>query len=145
MDRWLEERVANTADLTVGVTRPIADDLAERLGARSRFIPNGWDPAVSIPGGAHHAPEAATDGLRLVYTGGLWGEWGRTPEPLFRAMKAVSSDGGGVRLKLVHAGVLKPQDRALIESTGVADLFEHLGQLDRAALWPCSVRRMRSS
>lgn len=132
VDRRLEQRVAQTADLTVGVTRPIADDLAERLGTRSRFIPNGWDPAASLPDEPNPVPDGLTDGLRLVYTGGLWGEWGRTPEPLFRAMKEVASDEDGLRIKLVHAGVLKPEDRALIESTGVSDLFEHLGQLHRA-------------
>ena len=131
VDRWLERRVARTADVTVGVTRPIADDLAERLGTESWFIPNGWDPAA-VAADKPDQLRLGEGGLRLVYTGGLWGEWGRNPEPLFRAMKEVASHADGLRLKLVHAGNLKPEDRALIESTGVADLFEHVGQLDRA-------------
>ena len=131
VDRWLERRVARAADVTVGVTRPIADDLAERLGTESWFIPNGWDPAA-VAADKPDQLRLGEGGLRLVYTGGLWGEWGRNPEPLFRAMKEVASHADGPQLKLVHAGNLKPEDRALIESTGVADLFEHVGQLDRA-------------
>ncbi|HET8556627.1 MAG TPA: glycosyltransferase family 4 protein [Gaiellaceae bacterium] len=131
VDRWLERRVALTADLTVGVTRPIADDLAERLGTHSRWIPNGWDPAVSAAKESN-LPPFEPDGVRLVYTGGLWGEWGRNPEPLFRAIKTVVSDANPSRLKLVYAGTLKPEDRALIDSTGVSDVFEDVGQLDRA-------------
>jgi len=56
-DRWLEHRVAQTAEVAVGVTQPIVDDLARRLGARSEYVPNGWDPA-SAPG-AVPAPEVA--------------------------------------------------------------------------------------
>jgi glycosyltransferase involved in cell wall biosynthesis len=46
-------------------------------------------------------------------------------------MRDVSAAPDGVRLRLVHAGVLKPEDRALIESTGVGELVEHVGLLDR--------------
>lgn len=131
MDRWLERKVALTADIAVGVTRPIANDLAERLGVKSHWIPNGWDPAAS-PSADQLRVDVTDDGLRLVYTGGLWGEWGRTPEPLFRALKKVASPPDAPRLRLVHAGKLKPEDQALVDTTGVADLFEHVGQLDRA-------------
>lgn len=130
IDRWLEQRVALKADATVGVTPPIADDLAERLGTRSRWIPNGWDPAASEDSDPASG-SAADSGFTLVYTGALWGEWGRTPEPLFRALKAVASAPDAPRLRLVHAGRLKPEDQALVDSTGVGDLFEHIGQLDR--------------
>jgi glycosyltransferase involved in cell wall biosynthesis len=133
VDRWLERRVALTADVTVGVTRPIADDLAGRLDTTSHWIPNGWDPAVSDVEHADEVPEGAGyDGLTLVYTGGLSGEWGRTPEPLFRAMKEVASAAKGPRLRLVHAGTLKPEDQVLIDRTGLSGLFEHVGLLDRA-------------
>jgi glycosyltransferase involved in cell wall biosynthesis len=131
VDRWLERRVALAADFTVGVTRPIAEDLAQRLGARSRWIPNGWDSAAIGDKGA--APPIAGDGgLTLVYTGHLWGSWGRTPEPLFTALKAVNSDTDVPRLRFVHAGRRTPEEQVIIDRTGVADLVEQIGQLDRA-------------
>ena len=132
VDRWLERKVARAAEITVGVTPPIADDLARRLGARSRWIPNGWDPATADGEGDAAPPTSPVDGLKLVYTGRLWGSWGRTPEQLFRAMQAVAAEHDGARLRLVHAGTLKPEDRTLIDNTGVSELVEHVGQLDRA-------------
>jgi glycosyltransferase involved in cell wall biosynthesis len=134
VDRWLEQRVARAADATVGVTPPIADDLAQRLGTRSRWIPNGWDPAANATEDGASLPKVTDGGLTLVYTGHLWGEWGRTPEPLFRAMKEVASDVDGPRLTLVHAGRLTPEDRTLIDRTGVSELVQHVGLLDRASV-----------
>jgi glycosyltransferase involved in cell wall biosynthesis len=133
IDRWLEAKVARAADVTVGATRPIAEDLAERLGARSRWVSNGWDPAAS----AAQSEDVSTDEtgvLKLVYTGQLWGPRGRTPEPLFRAMKRVSTEAGTPRIRLVHAGTLTPEDLSLIDSTGVSELIEHVGLLDRTAV-----------
>jgi len=134
VDSWLEERVAHGADVTVGVTPPIAADLAERLGARSHWISNGWDPAATTTETSGRLQPDGSHTLTLVYTGHLWGEWGRTPEPLFRAMREVASDASGPKLRLVHAGELRSEDRALIERTGVSDLVKHVGLLDRGAL-----------
>src|SRR5262249_21265669 len=132
VDRWIEQRVARSADLTVGVTPPIADDLAHRLETQSRWIPNGWDPAAGPAEDWDPEPAPTGGGLRLGYTRGLWGEWGRTPEPLFRALKQVASERDGSRLRFVHAGTLTPEDRALIDHIGVGSLVECVGQLDRA-------------
>lgn len=44
LDHWLERRVVVTADRAVGVTKPIADDLAERFGVDAGYVPNAWDP-----------------------------------------------------------------------------------------------------
>lgn len=130
IDRWLEKRVALAADLTVGATRPISDDLARRYGIASRWISNGFDPAAVAP---HKAPSTGeTGGLRIVYTGQLWGPRGRTPEPFFRALERVSSEADSPRLTLVHAGTLTPEDRALIDRTGVSDLLQQVGVLGRA-------------
>lgn len=131
LDRWLERTVARTADVTVGATRPIADDLRQRLGAQSRWIPNGWDPAAAA-GDAAPAPIPDEAGLTLVYTGRLWGPWGRTPEPLFRAMRMVASEAVEPSLQLVHAGAFTPEDQKLIDRTGVSELVHHVGMLDRA-------------
>jgi glycosyltransferase involved in cell wall biosynthesis len=131
VDRWLERTVASAADVTVGTTQPLAEDLAHRLGARARWIPNGWDPAE---GGAENEdpwPGVEEGGLRLVYTGRLRGALGCNPEPLFHAMRAVNSDADVPRLRFVHAGVLTPEDRMLIDRAGVSELVQHVGLLDR--------------
>jgi glycosyltransferase involved in cell wall biosynthesis len=46
-------------------------------------------------------------------------------------MRTVASEAPGVRLRLVHAGTLAPEDQALIDRTGVSDLIQHVGLLDR--------------
>jgi 2-deoxystreptamine N-acetyl-D-glucosaminyltransferase/2-deoxystreptamine glucosyltransferase len=49
-------------------------------------------------------------------------------------MKVVDSEPDSPRLRLVHAGKLAPEDRMLIESTGVSGLVQHVGLLDRAGV-----------
>jgi glycosyltransferase involved in cell wall biosynthesis len=133
VDRRLERRVALAAEVVIGATPPIADDLVRRLGARARWIPNGWDPDAGAA--ARSAPSESGGGAcTIVYTGRLWGPRGRTPEPFFRALRAVQSAPGAPPVRLVHAGEVAPQDRALIESTGVSPLVEHVGVLDRRAV-----------
>jgi glycosyltransferase involved in cell wall biosynthesis len=132
IDRWFEEKVARAADVVVGVTPPIADDLAGRLGAESRWVSNGWDPAEVRSDDGATAPKDEPGVLKLVYTGQLWGPRGRTPEPFFRAMKRVASEVDAPQLRLIHAGTVVPEDRVLIARTGVADLIEHVGLLDRS-------------
>jgi glycosyltransferase involved in cell wall biosynthesis len=133
LDCWLERRVGLAAELTVGATPPIADDLARRLGARARWIPNGWDPVAAVED-AGTSPMPAGAGLALVYTGRLSGLLGRTPEALFRALKLLESKSqASSAFRFVHAGPLTAEDRILIERTGVSELVEHLGSLDRAS------------
>jgi glycosyltransferase involved in cell wall biosynthesis len=131
IDRWFEKRVARAADLVVGVTPPIADDLTGRLGAESRWVSNGWDPAEVGVGESAGVPKDEPGVLKLVYTGQLWGPRGRTPEPFFQAMRRVASEADAPRLRLIHAGTLVPEDQVLIDRTGVSDLIEHVGLLDR--------------
>jgi glycosyltransferase involved in cell wall biosynthesis len=125
-DAWLERRVAQAADIAVGATLPIAEDLEKRLVSRAAYIPNGWDPAA-VP---QVQSAIASDGVRLVYTGTL--SIVRDPRPLFRALHIVRQESGGEHLRLVHAGRLTTTERRLIEACGVEDAVEHLGTLDRA-------------
>lgn len=131
IDRWLEERVARGADVTVGATRPISDDLAQRYGVTSRWVSNGFDPAA-VPADDAKLPTEETRGFKIVYTGQLWGPRGRTPEPFFEALRRVGSETDLPSVKLVHAGVLTPEDETLIDRTGVSELVEHVGVLGRA-------------
>jgi glycosyltransferase involved in cell wall biosynthesis len=130
MDRWLERKVASTADVAVGATRPIVDDLAERLGARAAYVPNAWDPEARIGSAAATAAEGF--GVQLVYTGTLSGVRGSSPEPLLRAMRIVLEEAALPPLRLVVAGRLTAAERSLIDRSGVADAVVHLGVLERA-------------
>jgi glycosyltransferase involved in cell wall biosynthesis len=130
LDRWLERRVARRADVVVGATRPIADDLERRLGARAVHVSNGWDPEVALA-----APPPSTGSAEVVtfvYTGTLSGIRGSDPEPLFRALKKVRDEPGAPPVRLLHAGVTTEHERRLIHRSDVADSVEHVGLLDRA-------------
>jgi glycosyltransferase involved in cell wall biosynthesis len=130
LDAWLERRVIETAEISVAATRPIASDFERRLGAGVTWVPNGWDPASPVSDThPHHARKSGE--LTLVHTGALSGAWGRDPEPLLRALLAVRAEGGRTTLRLVHAGRLTTDERALIARIGVVELMEHLGTLDR--------------
>ena len=48
-----------------------------------------------------------------------------------RALGEVGSGEDPVRIRLVHAGRLTTEERALIEDLGVADLVQHLGTVTR--------------
>jgi glycosyltransferase involved in cell wall biosynthesis len=132
LDAWLERRVAGTAEATVGATRPIADDLHTRLGSHSSWVPNGWDPSsfASPPARTAVTPTPSSD-AKLVYTGTLFGPWGRDPEPLLRALQVVRQEAGERSLRLVHAGNVTTHERELIRRAGVENAVEHLGMLDR--------------
>lgn len=131
VDRYLERRVVCSAEVAVGATQPIADDLSRRFGAFASCVSNGWDPeSVQQPTQAAVRPNDGS--VRLVYTGALSGEWGRDPTALMDALRAVSAEMKDRQLRLVHAGPLRVEERALIDRTGVAGVVEHLGTLGRA-------------
>jgi glycosyltransferase involved in cell wall biosynthesis len=130
-DHWLERRVVRSAQVVVGATQPIADDLERRLGVRRAWVPNGWDTASAPQASRRPLPEQDST-TRLVYTGGLSGGWGRDPGPLLQALERVGSNAGGPTVRLVHAGRLTTEERALIDRSGIAGIVDHLGTLDRA-------------
>ena len=134
IDEWLERRVAQSAEVTVAATRPIADDLHDRLEADARWVPNGRDPASLTPAESRFDPRAATDDARLVYTGTLFGSWGRDPAPLLRALSTVREENGLRSIRLIHAGNVTTHEREMIRRAGVEDAVEHLGMLDRGSV-----------
>jgi glycosyltransferase involved in cell wall biosynthesis len=130
LDAWLEREVAQTADVVVGATRPIADDLRRRLEANAAYVPNGWDPDTApSPVPVSNADKGA---ITLVYTGSFSGIRGSDPGPLLRALGTVQEKHGHRRLRLVVAGRLTRADRDLISRSGVSDDVEHVGVLERA-------------
>jgi glycosyltransferase involved in cell wall biosynthesis len=131
LDALLEQRVARTAEIAVGATRPIADDLERRLGAHSSYVPNGWDPALAL-GSLPDRGVTSENVVRLVYTGTLSGVRGSDPEPVLQALRIVCADCIVPPIRLVLAGRLLPYERDLIDASGVADRVEHVGVLRRS-------------
>ena len=131
LDGWLERRVVRTASGVVGATAPIAEDLGARLGGRARCVPNAWDPRL-IPTELPASFQPVSDATTLVSVGTLSG-WSR---PGYEAVIEGAGRGGNglgpYRIRLVHAGRLTTEERALIEDLGAADLVaQRLGTVKR--------------
>ena len=133
LDGWLEHRVARAADATVGAYAAVADDLAQRLHARTRYISNGWDPLIS--GGQCAGSETDDMPVRggraftFVYTGTLSGVRGLDPAPFFDALRAALETPGVPNARLLIAGRLTNDEQAIIDRSGVGHVVEHLGML----------------
>lgn len=137
LDAQLERRVVASADSVVGVTYPIADDLAGRLRGRASLIPNGWDTKWDARLDSASRPALDPMSVNLVHTGQLSGLRGRDPRPLFEAVVVLRRrhPDAADRLRIVLAGRLD-----LAEQKMLADLAPsltaniiHVGHLDRAA------------
>jgi glycosyltransferase involved in cell wall biosynthesis len=131
LDRWLERTVARTADVAVGATKPIADDLARRLGAHAAHVPNAWDPDLADRAG-DVSPAEPSEAARLVYTGTFSGIRGSSPVALLQALRIVRGEADVLPVQLVLAGRLTAAERHLIEESGAGDAVVSLGVLDRA-------------
>ena len=119
--------------VAVGATRPIADDLRSRLGAKAVHVPNGWDPEVAPA--AKNAPpgdKGPSGEVTLVYTGTLSGVRGTDPTPFLRALARIRAEPAASGMRLRVAGRLTTTERELIDRSGAADAVEHVGVLDRA-------------
>jgi len=142
IDSGLERAVARRAQRTIGATRPIADDLAQRLGSRARWISNGWDPDlepdIAAAGGDVEIEEQGW--VTLVHTGlfsgpRARGPRGRDPGTLLRVLRAVNDEAGedGRRIRLLLAGRPTVEDQELVDQAALGDGVRHLGLLDRAS------------
>jgi glycosyltransferase involved in cell wall biosynthesis len=135
LDARLERAVAESADVLIGATRPIAQDLARRLGARAEWVPNGWDPELALAVQDAAAPRVSADGwATLVHTGTLSGPRGRDPRPLLRALRRLNAEAGRHRrVRLVLAGRTTAQDQALLAEADLGEAVRHVGLLERSA------------
>jgi glycosyltransferase involved in cell wall biosynthesis len=131
--------VARRADRTIAATRPISEDLAARLGSRSSWISNGWDPKLEADIAAAVGPAVAQDGwVTLVHTGTLngaaaLGPGGRDPRAVLSALRTVNERAGArPRVRLVLAGQATAEDEALLAESGLGEAVRHLGLLSRA-------------
>jgi glycosyltransferase involved in cell wall biosynthesis len=133
LDGWLERKVAKRADQVIGVTRPISDDLAGRLGARSEFVPNAWDPDLDDLLAQADGPEFDPDTVNIVHAGKLYieGSNRRDPGPLGPALRLLleSRPDAASRLRIMVAGRLDPKEERYLSDLDPAGMIRHLGQL----------------
>jgi glycosyltransferase involved in cell wall biosynthesis len=135
LDATLERRVASAADVVIGVTRPIADDFATRLSARSAFVSNGWDPSLDARVANVEHPALDHGAVNLVHTGKLSGLRGRDPRPLFAALRMLSIEEPklAARLRIVLAGRLDAEEDQLLRELDHRLAVVHVGHLERDA------------
>lgn len=132
IDQNAERSVVRRASAVVGVTKPIANDLAQRGNVRAFHVSNGWDPRLGPLLREATFPHLDSDRVNIVHTGQLSGLRGRDPRPLFRALELVreASPEMARRLRLVLAGRLHAGELELVPK---ATETVHLGHLDPMA------------
>ena len=133
LDLALERRVAARADAVLAATKPIARDLAQRLGANAVHVPNGWDPDLEEKVARAEPPALEEGVVNLVHTGTMSGGWGRDPRPLLEALRRLARDEPetGERLRLVLAGRLDTDEARLVREAGLEGIVRHVGMLGR--------------
>lgn len=129
-DAWMERKACQTAEITVGATAPIADDLQRRLGARSVVIPNAYDPRVSPTEAQISEKRFDRGAVTLVLTGTLSGVRGSDPRPLLEALRQVNAMSGKP-VRLMHAGRLTSEEQKMVTESGIGAAFQHVGTLPR--------------
>jgi Glycosyl transferase 4-like domain len=136
LDAWLERTLLSAADRVTAVTRPIAHDAQERLGAASAVtISNGFDldEGEQLTG---PPPEGllSPDRHSLLYTGRL-GYVKRSPQATLDGLRALKRDDPqtAARIEVLFAGPLEDDERAQIEAPDLAGMTRVLGSLDRTA------------
>jgi glycosyltransferase involved in cell wall biosynthesis len=91
LDRLLEKKVVQRADLIIANTENLQNALKKehknQPSGKFVYIPNGFDKGIFQE--MDHMKKY--DKFTLIYTGTLY--YGRTPEPVFRALKALIQDG----------------------------------------------------
>jgi hypothetical protein len=103
IERWLEWRVVQKADLVVANTEMLSEAFRKAYGSRlpDRFvcITNGFDGGFFSNFGHVEKAELFT----IIYTGTLY--FGRTPEPVFQAVHELIQEGRidarSIRIRLV--------------------------------------------
>ncbi len=128
-DARLERRVVTAADVVVGATLPIAEDVRQRFDAQACWVSNGWDPDDPAINASTDLEPVAAGALSLIHTGTLFVR-GFDGGPLLRALALVR--GEGLDLRLVCTGALRESDRAALARVGVEDAVEYVGRLARA-------------
>lgn len=125
LDSALERSVLRRADLVVGVTEPIVEDVRRRLGVRAELVTNAFDPEESAdPAGVG---DLLQDGRHVVVHTGRMAVSGSTPRPLLEALARLRSQ----RLDVVLAGPLSEDEQELVSRAEDQGLVRWVGALDR--------------
>jgi len=129
-DESLERRVVSRADAVVGVTKPIADDLRERLGVRTELITNGFDPEDNVTADADGLLDPARHSF--VHTGRIAAARSAA-RPLVDALRRLRDDDPDLaeRVEVVLAGPLSAEERRLLGEPDLNGLVRAVGSLDR--------------
>jgi glycosyltransferase involved in cell wall biosynthesis len=137
LDERLERSLLGAADAVTVVSRPVVEDLRDRLGIDSLLVPNGWDPELA-PSDDGDPDRRAADLLdpertSLLYTG-RFGSYGRDPAPLVRALRDLASQEPQVAagIELAIAGPVTDAERRLLGSDVSPARISLLGTLPRA-------------
>ena len=138
LDGWLERQVAKRVDLAIGVTRPIADDLSNRLGARTACVTNAWDPDLEAAVGGAAAPQLDSDTVNIVHAGKLYveGSARRDPSTLGPALRLLLErrPEAAKRLRIVVAGPLDRVEEGYLAQLDPAGMITHVGHLPHDAM-----------
>jgi glycosyltransferase involved in cell wall biosynthesis len=132
IDEGTERRVLTRADAVVAVTRPIVEDLRERLGLDALLITNGYDPEDLPPELRGADSPLRRDRRSLVHTGRLI-IGGESLRPLLEGVRIVKSEDPDVarRLELVFAGSSTEREAGLLSAPDLADTVRSVGWLER--------------
>jgi glycosyltransferase involved in cell wall biosynthesis len=138
LDAYFERKVVKEAQAVIGVTRPIADDLAARLDARSMHVPNGWDPELDGAVAEAAVPPLDPDTVTVVHAGRLYveGTNRRDPSSLGPALRRLLArrPEAAERLRIVIAGPLEVEEERYLAELDPADMVRHVGHLPRESL-----------
>ena len=131
-DRALERRALSRADAVIAVTRPIVDDLRERLGLDAQLITNGFDPDDMPPAAQEPDPLLAADRHSLVHTGRLSLSH-ISVGPLLDALRVLIAEDPGFAagLEVVFAGSLTDAEREALAAPDLAESVRVVGWLER--------------
>lgn len=114
--RRVEDACLRDADLVLATSPTICRWLEPRAGIEPIFAPNSFDSLD---------PRPLSRSLTLVYTGSL--AYGRSLEPILRAMASLSKDPAGRELELVYAGTDGAQVLAHAARLGLSGRVRDVG------------------
>jgi glycosyltransferase involved in cell wall biosynthesis len=140
LDERLERRLLTRADAVVGVTRPIADDAAARLGVAAPLITNGFDPEDVVA--PNDEPLLSREKHAFVYTGRA-GVAERRLEPLIEGVRLLVAESPELadRLELVFAGPMSEEEAQTLADASTSGFARTVGALDR----PSTLRLQRAA
>jgi hypothetical protein len=127
VERWLEKKVLRRCDWITAATRPIAEDLREKIAdaGKVKFLATGYDSGVPSARGADN------NYFRLMYTGRFsLSHKVRTPAVFVEGMKAaLTAEADFARdFRLVLVGDYSAEEKNLWSGAPLSGCVEFMGQ-----------------